>query len=369
MREHPIPQDITNYRFHIVGSMTLKQFGEVGGGLLLAFIVYKIGLPQYIGIPIALLIAITGAAAAFVPFEQRPLDHWIVTFVKVLYKPTQFYWKRTPFIPPVFSYASTHPTTPLEPEVDLTPARRTRIKEFISSLNHEPATHTSVSTEEQQRIDSILNTFAELPTGQGVEQADKPNLKIRPRKLRKLGGPAPAAIDVVPQVQPQQPPDTVEIAVPHTTTVEVVDTTQAVEEHITEDQPIIAAEESTVEQQLAALEPVMDTQVVATTTQAEEAAFNVDLPFPDPPDEPNKIVGMVMTPNNELLSGAIVEIATSAGHIARAVKTNALGQFFVTTPLPSGEYVLQVENDGYMFEPIRLSLNNTVVDPIEIRSV
>jgi hypothetical protein len=38
MKEHPIPQDITNYRFHIVGSMTLKQFGECAAGVIIALI-------------------------------------------------------------------------------------------------------------------------------------------------------------------------------------------------------------------------------------------------------------------------------------------------------------------------------------------
>ena len=34
MREHPIPQDITGYKFHIIGSMTLKQFLEIAIGVI-----------------------------------------------------------------------------------------------------------------------------------------------------------------------------------------------------------------------------------------------------------------------------------------------------------------------------------------------
>ena len=45
MKEHPIPQDITNYRFHIIGSMTLKQFLEIGAGIVFAGSIYKTGLP------------------------------------------------------------------------------------------------------------------------------------------------------------------------------------------------------------------------------------------------------------------------------------------------------------------------------------
>ena len=100
-----------------------------------------------------------------------------------------------------------------------------------------------------------------------------------------------------------------------------------------------------------------------------ETQFNVNLPFPEPPTEPNKLVGMVLSPTNELITNAIVEILKADGTVARAVKTNALGQFFVTTPLESGQYVLVAEKDGLQFEPKQLELNGAIVKPIEIRSL
>ncbi|MDQ5951410.1 MAG: hypothetical protein QG639_691, partial [Patescibacteria group bacterium] len=55
MKEHPIPQDITNYRFHIVGSMTLKQFGEVLVGVIISFIIYQTNLIAIIKWPLIVL--------------------------------------------------------------------------------------------------------------------------------------------------------------------------------------------------------------------------------------------------------------------------------------------------------------------------
>ena len=104
MKEHPIPQDITNYRFHIVGSMTLKQFGEVAIGVALAFFIYQTNLINIIKWPLIFLAFGGGLAAGFVPIEERPLSHWITTFLTILYKPTQFFWKRMYNIPPAFLF-------------------------------------------------------------------------------------------------------------------------------------------------------------------------------------------------------------------------------------------------------------------------
>ena len=85
MQEHPIPQDITGYKFHIIGSMTLKQFGEVFLGVIIAGILFKTNLIAVIKWPLIMMSVGLGAAAAFLPIEERPLDHWIITFFRVLY--------------------------------------------------------------------------------------------------------------------------------------------------------------------------------------------------------------------------------------------------------------------------------------------
>jgi hypothetical protein len=49
------------------------------------------------------------------------------------------------------------------------------------------------------------------------------------------------------------------------------------------------------------------------------------------------------------------------------VKTNALGQFFITTPLANGEYVVEAEQDQMQFPSQSIVLTGELVDPIEIR--
>ena len=56
MKQHPIPQDITNYRFHLIGSMTLKQFAEVAAAVIVSLIVYATNLPGIIKWPLIIFI-------------------------------------------------------------------------------------------------------------------------------------------------------------------------------------------------------------------------------------------------------------------------------------------------------------------------
>lgn len=346
MREHPIPQDITGYRFHIIGSMTIKQFAEIAGGVGLGFLVFTL-FPAFIGVPFGILFAVVGAAAAFVPFENRPLDHWIVTFFQTLYKPTQFYWRREAFIPSAFQYTPSQDYAQLEPEVDLTPARREQIKEYLFSLQTAPPSKTALTPEEVSRVQSIVESFdsvdvSNLPvTTQATIQ--KPTLSVRVRKLRPI-----EEFQVYPE---------------DTTPLEPV--VEVVEEPVDTPPEAVAADSIPAPEAAPSFAPQPTLQ---SRSAAEAAAFNEALPFPSPPTEPNKLVGMVLTPNNDLVTDAVVEIITTSGQTVRAVKSNALGQFFVSTPLPPGEYIIQVEKSGLDFEPVGLTLENTIITPLELRS-
>ena len=89
-----MPQPITSYEFRLVGDMTLKQFGKLAAGIILALIVYWINPLAFIKWPLILLFAGLGAAMAFVPFEGRPIDVWIIALFKRIYSPTQYIWKQ-----------------------------------------------------------------------------------------------------------------------------------------------------------------------------------------------------------------------------------------------------------------------------------
>ncbi len=92
MQQHPVPQNISSYEFRLVGDMTLKQFFQLAGGFLVAFILYKTALPGILKWPLMFISGLTGVLMAFVPVNGRPFSQWILAFIHAIYSPTRFVW-------------------------------------------------------------------------------------------------------------------------------------------------------------------------------------------------------------------------------------------------------------------------------------
>lgn len=94
MEQHPVPQNVTTFQFRLIGDMTLKQFGYLCGGAILAFVAYKLPMPFIITWPLTMAFAFLGIGFAFIPIEERPMDVWVFSFFKSVYSPTQYLWSR-----------------------------------------------------------------------------------------------------------------------------------------------------------------------------------------------------------------------------------------------------------------------------------
>lgn len=395
MREHPIPQDITGYKFHIIGSMTLKQFLEIAFGVVLAGILYTTNLPSAIKYPLMFFAGVSGGLVAFLPIEERPLDHWIITFIRVMYRPTQFFWKREASVPEVFNYTQNLSADHQEMEIDLGPVKKERIREYLTSVPNVEDPY-SFNTDEMNRMNAILGSFSSVPTTQATAKSRrtvKPQLGVRVRNLRPLhqeqvvysteashqDGQATHVSRALTPVadtdsslanmyeqrqqlakQQKDAKDVAqEIAIPETELIAVAD--QSIQPEPTESVPVETRDNMVFMENEAAH--------AQETALSEQADFNANLPFPEPPSEPNKLVGMVLSQKNELIVNAIIEILKPDGSVARAVKTNSLGQFFITTPLEDGEYTITVKKDGFSFSPASIQLTGEIVQPLEVRSL
>jgi hypothetical protein len=405
MKEHALPQDITSYRFHIIGNMTLKQFAEVGAGCIVGFLIYTTNLPNLLKWPLILIAAGVGALAAFVPFEERPLDQWLVAMFRALYRPTQFFWKKKNKIPEPFLFEPRKELHSVVKDVDLSPLRRQRVTEFLDSIDATDSRDEADDYHQQrlQEVNGILDG-AEVIESQAAAFPNAPILHQFPQEAdvvantiavpqnQPVAAVAPnplaaetqsqspiifsdfspaAAVPAATQSQstPQPPsssaPAQAAVVVPVNTNVQVAPTyAQTAAETPTEQQQQQPQDAQTY---LSADEQVSPANAAQAPTSA--VIQNAQLPFPEKPTEPNKIVGMVTTQQNQPVPNAIVEVITSNGMSARAVKTNILGQFFVTTPLNPGTYTLSIEKDGLEFSPQQLTINDQIIDPIEVRSL
>jgi len=95
IEQHPIPQDVAGYKFRLIGEMTVKQFIWLASGIILGLIAYSLPLPFFFKYPLTGLFVALGAGIAFLPIEGRPMDKWLIAFIKSVYSPTQYVWKKS----------------------------------------------------------------------------------------------------------------------------------------------------------------------------------------------------------------------------------------------------------------------------------
>jgi hypothetical protein len=83
---------------------------------------------------------------------------------------------------------------------------------------------------------------------------------------------------------------------------------------------------------------------------------------------PNIVTGIVKDGDQNLLPGVLITVKDKEGVPLRALKTNRLGQFAASTPLPNGTYFIEIEDPRlrYTFDRAQITLNGTIVPALEI---
>lgn len=331
MENHPIPQQISSYQFRLVGDMTLKQFLQLAGGILVSLLIYATGLPGLIKWPLIVFFALLGAALAFLPFQERPLEKWILAFFRSVYSPTLYYWKKLQITPVYF-----------QPEVAGVGAVG-----LPGTLPGASGTQGDISSNNLEKGElSFLSRLGEM-------FATAPAPAPQPMVIQ------PLAPSFSPAPTPATPkPGEMQINIPQLTPVTVTPTTGP--KFVVEEKPTGGGD-------------IAATQVTQTLSaqgvgQTQMAQFSVDAAPPHPPTEPNIIVGQVMDSQGKIVESAILEIQDEQGRPVRALRSNKLGHFMIVTPLLNGHYTIVVEKDGYVFDPLGVDVVGSVIPPIAVRS-
>lgn len=90
--------------------------------------------------------------------------------------------------------------------------------------------------------------------------------------------------------------------------------------------------------------------------------------LPNTPTIPNVINGIVKSNTGLLMDTVVIIVKDQNGDPVRAFKTNKIGQFAVSTPLPNGVYTLELEKVGADFDIIEVEVNGGILPPIEIKA-
>lgn len=366
MQQHPIPQHVTGYKFHLIGDMTLKQFLELAAGIVTAWIIFSSNINFLIKWTLGPLTAFLGFALAFIPLEDRPLDQWIINFFKAIYKPTQFIFQAKPKKLAIFTQTQTKPQAD---QVDLPPPHQ--LEDYLQTLPATPA--STFDQAESKYLDHISNLFGALgvPAKKILTKKlpDTPIIKspVKGVRVRKLMKPQMcllphAAIYKAPveTKQASMPSKVIKAstnglganAVPKPTKIKSTPTNSG-----------LANAKSTAK---SLTDPAPACPV--NTGRMQEPTFAKDVILPQTPDKPNLLAGITLDKAGKIIGSVILEIRDSKNHPVRALKSNKLGQFFISTPLPDGIYQIQAEHSDHRFAIMKLEAKNEVIPPLKIQA-
>lgn len=399
MDNHPIPQDVTGFQFKLIGSMTIKQFGYVLGGVIIAAILYYLPLNSALGILFKTifipLIGGSGLLLAFLPIEGRPVDVMIGNFMRALFAPNQFVYQKTGRL---FSFSSIPaPKTVVgkpqaRPQTAMTPDKTQQLQQLLN------ASHIQKQNPLDMKEATFLQSFSSPTAPPAVQPAVQPQpvLQQHPVQQQQPLPSTPQHNDQTPDAlakqeqvltqQLQQAKKEDQIQQARGATSEAHQKALLLERQVQtlhfqrqqlEEQLAYLKKQLDVQKQPSSPSPTVPPAPAATPAQQtaqpskaapQDAGKKVGLPHT--PDTPNVIAGVVRDPRGNVLPNILVEVKDKDGNPVRAFKTNTLGQFASATPLTPGYYTVELEDPKKQntFNIIQLAATNQILLPIEIIS-
>ena len=336
MESHPVPQNITSYEFRLVGDMTLKQFGQLAGGVIMALIIYSLPIYPIFKWPMVFVFAVVGVLFAFVPFQERPLSAWLLAFFKAIYSPTQFLWEKKAVVPEYFT-VTVRPAEVADEKAmarEMRMAGKQRVEAYLSSLPQ--AGELSDLEKAERAFLAQLNSLMTAPMvmtdkAKTGEKADDKVTQAKKKEREKVVPNIPVKVDQKKEEQNRP--------------------------HIKLPEPVMVT---------AAGKP--PTPVFGENKQGitKAASFAPQAPIPLKPTQPNIVVGQVLDRYGRIIENAIIEIKDDRGVPMRALRSNKLGHFQIVTPLPSGKYTIETDKEGFQFDKVGFELEGDVIPPISV---
>ena len=330
MENHPIPQDVTGFKFRLIGSITVKQFLYLLGAGVFALLFYFFPIPFLLKLPFMLLSAGIGLALAFIPIDGRPMDKMVYNFIKAIPAENQYIYRKHGVEMPYFSFTAPTLAKVTVSSQDSAAVQKAKLFNQLSKSYFQP------DAEDQEKVASISNLFQEgTPVSPGFT-----NRVIRADEPKKIVSPASAAVKVIST-------ETVVMAQPHLPPQPPIES-ESVAPTPAETQPAVA--------------PIPPPPPTASV-QAYPPTHGIDMP--------NILQGTVIDPRGKLVPHVIVEVLDKNNLPLRTFRTDANGFFRAGTPLPNGTYIIHCEDTlkKQEFENVNVTLNGTISEPIRIVSV
>jgi hypothetical protein len=421
-KQHPVPQNIMDVEFKLVGSLTMRQFVYLVVFAIMAYMA-KLSVPQPFTWFFVFGIALAGIALAFVPVEERGLDEWLVNFIKAINSPTERIWKKEIRLPQAFSYNQQLLVVQKE-LITLAPTTsRRKLEEFLQQEDKNAPgdpldilenayaeklrlAYETVAPERVEERKVELVTESPLQKGKEVEgkleipKVTTPTTDISQGPSKKespvqdLG--KVSDLSMKPKVT-QEKPDKMaqiikarmshaQIKLPDEPARKTSIKLHPVESHAgrrfvnltpiqgqiilpIRGEKVIQTEEQASQEYLEKQKKLQDMLDQNSNQKGSEQQPKFYKSIPSMINKPNMVSGVIKNRRDEHLENVVLVIKNEKGETIRALKTNKLGNFMVSSPIPNGEYKIEIDktNDtGLTFDIIPFSANGSLLPSLEI---
>lgn len=362
MENHPIPQDVTGFKFKLIGSMTVKQFLYLLFPGIIAVVIFLINaIPLFARIPLMIFVVGIGATFAFVPIEGRPMDMMIANFFRAVFTQSQYAYRKQGVnlaSYPAFDFAQQQ-VAAVQSARSAQDDRKRLIASALRNSSFRP------DTQELAQINQINAAFGNSVGGvqspppvqtasQAPAQTTSPSTTIHPLPTHEE------------TEMPAQPP------VQNASRQQGSASKQAPEPSVQEKTPTNKMASTPAINEPERVSAPRQSAPVAADTQAS-AQSQAPQPFSSLPDMGNIVLGAVSDARGKPLLNILVEVksAQSQGEALRTFKTNSEGKFSAATPMPDGTYTVSFEDTkgAHRFEDVQISLDGSIFQPLIVTSV
>lgn len=205
-KQHAIPQSIMSVEFKIIGDLTLKQFVYllVFSGLAYAsFMLVSAFVVKWL---LVIFFAGTGLAFAFLPLGDRGLDAWIVNFLRAMFMPNQYVYRKEEQVPGYFLYQNLDVVK--NELITLTPT--TSRRKIEAYLQQQEPPKDKLDIDEKEFIMKVRKAYSESSYTQTLEaptyQADYTSIQAaEPQTAQQSSQQVAQLTQTQPSLEPQTP--------------------------------------------------------------------------------------------------------------------------------------------------------------------
>lgn len=154
-RKHAVPQNVMDVEFKVVGDITLRQLGFLLAGGALFYLFFNLGLPNFWAWTLAIASAGGALLIAFVPIEERPLEKWLLLFLRAMRYETQLIWRKSSVTPAYF--LSDYADIIKNEIITLTPVKsRNKLDEYLGLM---PEDQDEMDLYQNVKVSAIATKF------------------------------------------------------------------------------------------------------------------------------------------------------------------------------------------------------------------